>query len=75
MSQVSDNLCKEIYERFNSDEIDNGGLVQIIELVGSLLNLRTRSKYAKDTGKSYNGVKKFRQNIELFGTKYVINNE
>ena len=36
MSQIADNLCKEICE---SKEIDNNDLVQICELCGSLLNL------------------------------------
>ena len=71
MSQIADNLCKEIYE---SKEIDNNDLVQICELCGSLLNLKTISKYAKDNNKSYNGVKKFRQVVKIFDVKFIIDN-
>ena len=55
-------------------KLDNSELVQIIELCGSFLNLQTISQYAKDHGKSYNGVKKHRNVIELFGCKLVIDN-
>ena len=72
MSQTADNICKEIFE---SKEIDNNGLVQICELCGSMLNLKTISKYAKDNGKSYNGVKKFRQVVKIFDVKFVVDNE
>ena len=55
-------------------ELDNDSLVQIIELCGGFLNLKTISQYAKDNNISYNGVKKCRNVIEVFGNKYVIDN-
>ena len=50
-------LKEFIYNKFVSNELDNDSLVQIIELSGSLLNLKTISDYAKDNNLSYNGVK------------------
>lgn len=53
----------------------NEGLVQLIELVGDYLNLKTIPDYAKATGLSYNGVKKSREIREIFNVKFVIENE
>lgn len=49
-------------------------LVKIIELAGQYLNIRTISDYARENGKSYNGVKNFAPITELFGVKFVIDN-
>lgn len=58
-----------------SGELNNNDLVQIIELCGSYLNLRTISHYAKTEGLSYNGVKNFRSSVVLFGKKFIIDND
>lgn len=50
-------------------------LVQLIELVGSYLDLKTIPEYAKQASKSYNGVKKFRDIHVIFGIKFVIDNK
>ena len=50
-------------------------LVQLCELCGQYLNLKTVAQYAKANGKSYNGAKYFRKNIELFGKKFIIDND
>ena len=55
-------------------ELENDALVQIIELCGSFLNLKSIPKYAKDNNLSYNGVKKCRNIIDIFDNKYVIDN-
>jgi hypothetical protein len=62
---------KYVYENVPSNDF----LVQICELSGKYLNLQTISNYAKNNGKSYNGVKKFRQKINLFGVKFIIDNK
>lgn len=67
-------VLNRLSELFVKGEIDNNGLVQIIELAGGFLNLKTRSAYSKENGISYNGVKRFRDNIELFGVKFIIDN-
>jgi len=64
-----------ISEHFESDQLNNDSLIQIIEHCGEYLNLMTRADYGRCHKKSYNGVKKFRKNIELFGTKFIIDND
>lgn len=56
-------------------ELDNDGLVQIIELCGGFLNIKDIPQYAKDNNISYNGAKKCRNVIELFNNKFIIDNE
>ena len=68
-------ICEHLNKRIVAGELSNSDLVQIIELCGSYLNIRTRSQYAKEEGKSYNGAKNFRTNITLFGKKFVIDND
>jgi hypothetical protein len=53
----------------------NEFLVHLIELAGSYLNLQTISDYADSNNMSYNGVKKCRDVIALFNTKFVVDNE
>jgi len=53
----------------------NDFLVQIIELAGGYLNLQTIADYARGNGKTYNGVKKCREVITLFNTKFVVDNK
>jgi len=57
------------------DGVSNDTLVQFIELCGNALNLQTISDYAKENNLSYNGVKKTREIKEIFGVKFVIDNE
>lgn len=54
---------------------DNEGLVQLIEQAGSFLNLMTIPDYAKNNNLSYNGVKRFRKVVNLFGVKFVVDND
>ena len=68
-------LLEFISDKFQNNELDNDSLVQIIELAGSYLNLKTISDYAKANKMSYNGVKKFRDIKEIFNIKFVIDNE
>lgn len=71
MKLLHERLDKYLYE----NKMSNEELVQIIEVAGSYLNLKTISLYAKDNGLSYNGVKKCRKIITIFGTKLVMDNE
>ncbi len=72
---LTNTICKHIQQQFVSDNLDNSDLVQIIEHLGGVLNIQTISDYAKVTGISYNGAKKFRNVIELFGIKFIIDND
>lgn len=73
-TENTDKLLKFVYDKFISEELNNDSLVQLIELSGSLLNLKTIPDYAKDNNKTYNGVKNNRNIKELFNIKFVIEN-
>lgn len=68
-------ICEHLEKRILAGELNNKDMVQIIELFGQYLNLKTISTYAKENGMSYNGAKKFRSNIVLFGVKFIIDND
>ena len=55
---IVNKICEHLSKRIEDGELSNEDLVQIIEHVGSYLNLTTRSDYAKQNGLSYNGGKK-----------------
>jgi hypothetical protein len=61
--------------RIENNELTNNELVQLIEYIGSYLNLQTIPDFAKTNNMSYNGVKKFRTIKTIFNTKYVIDND
>lgn len=61
--------------RIENGELTNEELVQLIEHIGSYLNLETIPNYAKKNKMSYNGVKKFRNIKTIFKTKFVIDND
>jgi hypothetical protein len=71
----TEKFCQFITEKFESNQLDNDSLVQIIELCGGYLNLETIAAYSKRVGKSYNGVKNFRVVKSIFNVKFVIDNE
>lgn len=75
-SQIHTDKIKEyIGKVIHKGELENEGLVQIIEQCGDYLNLRTISDYARVNNLSYNGVKKCREVIKIFNNKYVIDND
>ena len=67
-------LANFITEKFEAGELNNESLVQIIELCGSYLNLKTITEYAKSNQMSYNGAKNFRSVVNLFGCKFIVDN-
>lgn len=78
MDKLQENTSKLldfISDKYENGELNNESLVQIIELAGGYLNLKTISSYAKTNKKSYNGVKNNRETITLFGVKYVVDND
>lgn len=75
ITKNTNKLLKFVAEKFEKQELDNNSLVQLIELCGMYLNLQTISNYAKDNEMSYNGVKNYREVVELFKQKYVIDNK
>jgi hypothetical protein len=79
MTTIPDNdtkLLSFISQKYEAGELDDDSLVKIIKLCGKdYLNLKTISKYANDNKLSYPGAKKCRKPIELFGVKFIIDNE
>ena len=57
-----------VYKTLQRDEMD---LVQLFERLNDYANLQTISDYAKENNMSYNGVKKYRNIVTLFGVKFV----
>lgn len=55
--------------------LEGSKAISIIRKLGKILNLQTISDYAKENNMSYNGVKKHRNIITLFGVKFVLDNE
>jgi hypothetical protein len=64
-------LGQTLYENKWSNE----GMVQLIELVSTYLNLETIQQYADKVGKTYNGIKKTKHIVEILGHKFVIDND
>ena len=63
-----DKIEEYTYKCMLKDELD---LVQLLERISVYANLKTIAKYAKDNGISYNGAKNNRKIIELFGVKFI----
>lgn len=74
-TENTEKLKKFISEKFAKGEINNESMVEIIKLCGDYLNLMTPSNYARENNMSYPGVVKCRNIINLFGCKFVIDNE
>jgi hypothetical protein len=75
---ITDNgkkLCDFVTQKTMLGELSNNDLVQLIEVAGSFLNIKTIPDYAKENNLTYNGVKNHRKIIEIFNTKFVIDND
>lgn len=68
-------LLEFLGKKFEDGELDNDSLAQFIEQCGGYLNLMTIPEYAKLHRLTYNGVKKCRKILVIFGVKFVIDNE
>lgn len=75
MTEYQSNSLQKLVESIQQGKWDNDGLVQLIELCGSYLNLQTISDYAKQNKISYNGAKKFRNVKKIFNVNFIIDNE
>lgn len=71
-------IVNYVEQKFLQGQIDNDCLVQLIELAGNYLNLRTIPEYAKENNISYNGAKKpnkfGRKVVRILNVKFVIDN-
>jgi len=70
-----ENINTLISNNFETGKLNNSDLIQIIELCGMYLNLKTIPEYAMQNKMSYNGVKKFRNIVKIFGCKFVVDND
>ena len=75
MENLKDKLLLNIDKGMGNNMLSNNDLIDIIESAGSFLNLRTIADYSKQNNISYNGAKNHREQIELFGVKFIIDNE
>lgn len=80
MSELSKIIKEHLARRIQENELNNTEMVEIIDTVGMYLNLRTVANYATLENISYNGVLarvksgKIKE-CELFGVKFIIDNE
>lgn len=69
-------IKEHLASRVQNNELSNQDLIEVIDLLGRYLNAETISNYAKREGISYNGaLKRNLKHFELFGVKFVIDNE
>lgn len=74
LTDYEKNSLNKLGESIQYGKWSNEGLVQLIELVGSFLNLQTIPDYCKSNNITYNGVKKSRNIQRIFNVKFVIDN-
>lgn len=75
LTQYERDAITKLMKSIEQKKWSNAALVQLIEVSGSFLNLKTIPDYAKEHNLSYNGVKKTRQIVEIFNQKFVIDND
>ena len=80
MSELHNIIKEHLGKRLHNSELSNDEMVSLIDLIGSYLNLQTIANYATLENISYNGVLariksgKIKE-YELFGVKFIIDNE
>lgn len=74
LSDYEQNSLNKLGNSIHEGNWSTEGMVQLIELVGSYLNIASIASYARQQNMSYNGVKKHRNVRKIFDTKYVIDN-
>jgi len=75
MTEHEEDIINRLGNHIQTNDISNECLLQIIEVAGSFLNLKTISDYSRTHNISYNGVKNCRNVIKLFNSKFVIDND
>jgi len=74
LTKYEKDSLQKLGESIHSGRWSNAGLVQLIELAGCFLNLKTIPGYCRSTGISYNGAKNNRQVVKLFDVKFIVDN-
>lgn len=68
-------LHKNIYLGYEQEMISDQEMVQLLELMNDLLQLKTIAQFARETGKSYNGIKhNYKHKVIVSGKTYIIDN-
>lgn len=75
LSEYEIKALNKLGESIRENRWSNNGLVQLIELCGSYLNIMSIQDYADIKGKSYNGIKKTKKVTEILKHKFIIDNE
>lgn len=79
-SELHNVIKQHLGKRLHENELTNDDIKSLIDLLGGHLNLKTYAEYATLKGISYNGVlarlkSGSIQSYELFGVKFIIDNE
>lgn len=74
LTQYERDSLNKLGQSIQSGKWSNTGLVQLIELAGMYLNIKTIPDYAKDQQITYNGAKKRINPITIFNVKFIIDN-
>lgn len=61
---------KPILLDIEADKYSNLELQNLVQFIALHLGLKTTSNYAKESGKSFNGVKNFTPHIKIDGIKF-----
>lgn len=72
--ELKDKLILNVMKGVDQNILSNDDLIDVIKTCGAYLNLRTISNYAKDKSISYNGAKNFRESVDIFGVKFIVDN-
>jgi hypothetical protein len=72
--ELKEKLLLNITKGFEQNILSNKDLIDVIISCGMYLNLKTISDYARQENISYNGAKNFRESVELFGVKFIVDN-
>lgn len=74
LTQYEIDSLNKLGQSIQAGKWSNSGLVQLIELAGMYLNIKTIPDYAKDQKITYNGAKKRINPITIFNVKFIIDN-
>ena len=75
MSTTETDFINKLGNHIQKNNYSNDMLVELIKLGGGFLNLKTIPKYSKDNNIYYQGAKTCRNVVEVFGCKFVIDND
>lgn len=78
LNEYEASALKRLGQSIQEGKWSNDGLVELIKLSGSYLNIQTIPNYCKQTGMSYQGAKKqtaTRTVKEIFNVKFIIDNQ